>query len=124
MLLTGLAPGQHLTLSNDGRALTYARKPEEKNVWTIDLTLPKDNLRRLTTGTGAVCDPEISPDGQWIAAVSGANKTRIIKIPSRGGTAVPLTSGEWLDQSLPRGRPTAAASPSPPIASGRGASGS
>ena len=113
VLLTGLTQGDQMTLSADGRALSYVRRPMDMNLWMLDPTIPKDTPRRLTSGTGAIGEPAFSPDGQWIAAVSGENRTRIVKIPAAGGAAVPLTTGEWLDRSpawSPEGRALAFAS--------------
>jgi dipeptidyl aminopeptidase/acylaminoacyl peptidase len=77
---------------------------------------PSAAERRLLTvddalALGQVEDPQISPDGRWIAYTVTRNdlredeaRTRIWMVPAAGGEAVPLTS-EDEDSSMPRWSP-------------------
>src|SRR5262249_386102 len=102
VLLSGLpqAPSlfSHLSISADGRSLLMLRGMASMNLSALKINWPTDALRPITSGTGSFFSPSISPDGRWVAAVSGmGSRTRIVKIPLLGGDPIPLTSGEYRD---------------------------
>jgi eukaryotic-like serine/threonine-protein kinase len=61
----------------------------ESNIWRIDMD--GGNLKQLTEGK-ADSFPSISPDGQWVFfSSSQGGKFTVMKVPSDGGPASPVT---------------------------------
>ncbi|HMD83778.1 MAG TPA: hypothetical protein VKO18_03650 [Terriglobia bacterium] len=61
----------------------------EANIWRMDMD--GGNLKQLTQGK-ADSYPSISPDGQWVVfSRSQGGKFTLMKVPSEGGPASPLT---------------------------------
>jgi Tol biopolymer transport system component/DNA-binding winged helix-turn-helix (wHTH) protein len=96
VLMSGLETGDSFTLSADGSQLAYTRTLSFSNLWRADLpergTAAKVQLKPLTSGTLLYSDPNISPDGAWVAFTSGPNgKSNISKMAIDGGHPVQLT---------------------------------
>jgi Tol biopolymer transport system component/predicted Ser/Thr protein kinase len=95
VLASGLPLSAMSGISADSSALLQVRGVISTNLWALDLNGPQPVHRRVTSGTGFFSDPDISPDGRWIAAVFKlGSKTAVVKIPITGGEPVPLISGE------------------------------
>ena len=94
-ILDGLQAGGYLTLSSDGKRLTYTRSLHYSNLWRVeteDLKRSKQpELRPLTSGTASLSSLSASPDGKWLAFVK---ERQIYKLPLEGGPPVQLTYGE------------------------------
>jgi eukaryotic-like serine/threonine-protein kinase len=94
VLASGLPLSTMSGISADGSVLLQVRGLITTNLWTVDLSGPPVN-RPVTSGTGFFSDPDVSPDGRWIAAVFKlGSKASIVKIPIGGGDPIPLVSGE------------------------------
>ena len=72
-------------------------------VWALGLGQGGDNLRNLSVDDyfriQDVYDPQISPDGQWVAFVISTtylekdkSESRIWMLPVEGGEAIPMTA--------------------------------
>ena len=94
VLAAGLPLSTMSGISADSSALLQVRGVISTNLWALDLSGPQPLNRRVTSGTGFFSDPDISPDGRWIAAVFKlGSKTAVVKVPLTGGEPVPLISG-------------------------------
>ena len=100
VLLTGLPmgaenfPAVRCTVSADGRRLLYGRSMRQANLWRLDLERSDSEPTALMKGTLLVDLPDVSPDGQWIAATEGTESdAHLVKIPIGGGEPVRLTEG-------------------------------
>jgi TolB protein len=70
----------------------YGRRTVQGNLWRIDLAQKK--ARPLTSGTLQITWPDVSPDGQWIAATEGPDSDSVlVRIPMAGGEPVRLGEG-------------------------------
>jgi len=70
----------------------------QANIWRIDMD--GGNLKQLTQGK-ADSFPSISPDGQWVVfSSSQGGKFTLMKVPSEGGIASPLTDYNSLWPSV------------------------
>ena len=95
VLASGLPLGKLSGISADSNALLQVRGTITTNLWAVDLNGPQPVNRPVTSGTGFFSDPDLSPDGRWIAAVFNlGSKTSIVKIPMVGGDPIPLISGD------------------------------
>jgi eukaryotic-like serine/threonine-protein kinase len=95
LLAAGLPLSTMAGISADGSALLQVRGVLTTNFWALDLSGRQPVNRRVTSGTGFFSDPNISPDGRWIAALFKlGSKTEVVKIPITGGEPIPLISGE------------------------------
>jgi Tol biopolymer transport system component len=98
VVMSGLPSGGNLTISADGRSLLHVRSTQSSNLARLDLTRSSSSLEFITSGTRTFSTPQVSPDGQWIAAVVGVPpRTRLVKVPISGGEPIPLTSGDNFD---------------------------
>ncbi|MGK2933711.1 MAG: LpqB family beta-propeller domain-containing protein [Gemmatimonadaceae bacterium] len=94
-LTTGLNP-HSISLSSDGRLLTYSQFVMTSNVYSVPLTtrgaVTASLLRPVTSGNQMIEAMAVSSDGQWLAYDSnlGGNQD-IYKIPVAGGEAQQLT---------------------------------
>lgn len=97
-----------LTLSPDGRNVIYSRlrveKETEKKIsglFMVNTQAGKE--RQYTFGRASVHTPLWSPDGRFIAFLSGRgeeNQFQICLLPADGGEARPLTRLKWSFVSL------------------------
>ena len=96
-LADGLETSGVFAVSADGTQLSYARTRSSSNLWAIDLTTrDSDNSHvkktLLTSGTPNYEDPEISPDGGWLAYTNGSGTSRnVYKMQIDGGPEFQLT---------------------------------
>jgi Tol biopolymer transport system component len=100
VLLSGLPLGAgqamavRCTISADGGRLLYGRSARLANLWRLDIERAGSEPRALTKGTLMLDLPDISPDGQWIAATEGTESDpHLVRIPIGGGEPVRLTEG-------------------------------
>jgi len=107
---TGL--GAHsISLSNDGRLLTYSNFRIVANIWSVTRAegaeRPTVEATPVTRGTQSVEGLALSPDGRWLAFDSDRNGNHhIYTVPSDGGDAKQLTSGA-MDEFMPHWSPDA-----------------
>jgi Tol biopolymer transport system component len=95
VLAAGLPLSDMSGISADGNTLLQVRGVISTNFWVVDLGGAPPAHRPFTSGTGFFSEPDISPDGRWVAAVFKlGSKSSIVKIPTKGGEPVPLISGE------------------------------
>ena len=100
VIATGIPNSHQLSVSADGTRLLHLRGAARSNLASLDAAQPEASPQWLTKGTGYFDEPEVSPDGQWIAAVSGEGAARtIVKLPRGGGDPIRLTDGQGLDRS-------------------------
>ena len=97
VLLSGLQVGEYFTVSTDGTRLAYARSPGYSNLWLAEFqgSDKKVQIRPLTRGTASFGSLSISPDGKWIAFITGP-KPNVYKMAIEGGTPVQLTFSDAL----------------------------
>jgi Tol biopolymer transport system component len=63
-------------------------------LWRLDLTRSNPEPKPLTQGTLQITWPDVSPDGQWIAAAEGSEgDSQLFKVPVAGGELVRLGEG-------------------------------
>jgi Tol biopolymer transport system component len=94
---------QDLTWTRDGKGLTFSYTEAVSQIFVQ----PADSgpARQLTTGTKYSNDPQVSPDGQWVAYTSGqAGNDDIWIIAISGGTPRRLTTSDAHDNT-PRWSP-------------------
>ena len=93
-------------VSRDGRWLAYsANKGKQYAVYVMDLKTRRD--RTVATSEQAILNPELSPDGEWIAMQAdfeGDENSNIFVIPRKGGHAQRLTEPP-MDHASPRWSP-------------------
>ena len=95
VLASGLPLSTMSGISADSDTLLQVRGVISTNLWVVDLSGAQPVTRAVTSGTGLFSDPDISPDGRWIAAVFKlGSQTSLVKIPMTGGEPVPLISGQ------------------------------
>lgn len=91
---TGLGP-HTISLSRDGKLLTYATLVATSNIWTLpipDRPSTAEGMRRVTDGAQTIEGISISPDGRWIAYDSNLQgNSDIYRIPVGGGEPVQIT---------------------------------
>ena len=80
--------GSGLAISPDGRTLVYTASREGR-VYRLYVRPIGDLHARELTGTDGAYQPTFSPDGRWIAFVTGA---QLKKVQLEGGTPVTLSS--------------------------------
>jgi Tol biopolymer transport system component/tRNA A-37 threonylcarbamoyl transferase component Bud32 len=99
VLVTGLpttAMGYRCTLSADGRRLLYGRRASRPSLWLLNFAPPGAEATQLTHGSQDFFLPAVSPDGLWIAGVTGSQfEAQLVKIPVGGGEPVRLGDGVW-----------------------------
>ena len=100
VLLTGLPMGAEnypvvrCTVAADGRRLLYGRSTQQANLWRLDIDRAGSEPTPLMKGTLVIDLPDVSPDGQWIAATEGTESdAHVVKVPIGGGEPVRLTEG-------------------------------
>lgn len=88
-----------LSVSPDGRYIVFvSHRAGGPHVWRVDLD--GGNPKQLTFGPVEV-NPFISPDGQWVVYLDGADRPRAWKVPIDGGEPVQLLSP--FSEIVPRG---------------------
>lgn len=97
VLLSGLplaTMGYRCTVSADGRRLLYGRNDRSARLSRLDLAPSTAILTPLTSAPGQFWFPDVSPDGQWVAATEGTEvRSELVKIPMTGGDPVRLGQG-------------------------------
>ena len=85
----------------------YGREASEARLWRLDLANSMKNAAPLTLGTQLVWAPDVSPDGQWIAASMSGSESGpdMVKIPIVGGELVRLGEGGGRCLGARRGAP-------------------
>jgi Tol biopolymer transport system component len=76
LLASGLETGDYFTLTADGKQLAYARSLSFSNLWLTEFPIHGATARvqqPITSGTRLHGDPSVSPDGRWVAYVSGSS---------------------------------------------------
>ncbi len=96
-LTTGLNAAQ-VSVSADGRRLSYTAFTQTSNVWS--LPVPRSGMalvsraEPVTRGNQVVENCDVSPDGRWLAFDSDRGGThQIYRMPLAGGDVEQLTSG-------------------------------
>jgi len=93
-MTTGLGP-HTISLSRDGRLLTYATLVATSNIWTLpipDRPTTADGMRRITDGAQTIEGVSISRDGKWLAYDSNLQgNSDIYRVPAGGGEPVQIT---------------------------------
>jgi TolB protein len=88
--------------SPDGQWICYAGKVNERRaLWKVS---PEGGapVRIATSGVSNPSEPDWSPDGKWIVFTAQMGGFEICIVPSGGGSATPLVSGEdpsWAPNS-------------------------
>jgi len=77
-----------LSLSRDGSRLAFMEITG--SAYSLSLRMMDQFEAKPIAGTDASFLPTFSPDGQWIAFVSGLSDFKLKKIPVTGGTAITL----------------------------------
>src|SRR5438046_4755622 len=93
-------------VSPDGRRLAYsANKAEQWSVFILDIRATRE--QPLLRHDQSILQPEVSPDGQWVAVQSdfeGDENFNIYVTPAAGGMARKITDTTW-DSASPRWSP-------------------
>ena len=88
--------------SSDGQWICFAGKSNERrSLWKVS---PGGGtpVRISTSGVSNPSEPDWSPDGKWIVFTAQMGGFEVCVVPSGGGTATPLVSGEdpsWAPNS-------------------------
>ena len=104
-LTTGLRP-HTISLSSDGRALTYAVYTETSNIAAVALKSGRSvslrEARPVTTGSQVIEGFSISPDGRWLVFDSDRNGNQDIwRMPVDGSSPPELLSAGPEDEFQP-----------------------
>lgn len=100
-ITTGLNP-HTISVSNDGKVLTYSVFNTVANIWTAsgdgsDVDNAR-NAKPVTTGSQTVEFGAVSPDGKWLVYDSNVNGNQdIYRVPLAGGEAEQLTKNSYDD---------------------------
>ena len=86
-----------LSLSEDGKTLSYSVLTTNQNIWSIPIPeegpVSVTEANPVTTGSQAIEGIHVSPDGQWIVFDSNRSGNQdIYKMPLEGGDLVQLTT--------------------------------
>ncbi len=90
-VLSGLSDAGSFSLSRDGRTLAVTRGPSSSRNLAVTVP-PSGNLAGvealpLSSGTGAVGAPAVSPDGRWVSWTDRTGPSRsVVLAPFAGGT--------------------------------------
>ena len=95
-LTTGLNV-HSLSLSEDGKTLSYSVLTTKQNIWSIPIpeegAVSVTEATPVTTGSQAIEGIHVSPDGQWLVFDSNrSGNPDIYKMPLGGGELVQLTT--------------------------------
>jgi len=95
-LTTGLN-ARAVSISADGRRLTYSSFSETSNVWSLPVpsgaSEPVTRAQAVTVGNQVIESFDISPDGRWLAFDSDRSGTpQIYRMPLGGGEPEQLTT--------------------------------
>lgn len=95
-LTTGLNV-HSLSLSEDGKTLSYSVLTTKQNIWSIPIPeegpVSVTEATPVTTGSQAIEGIHVSPDGQWLVFDSNRSGNQdIYKMPLEGGELVQLTT--------------------------------
>jgi TolB protein len=88
--------------SPDGRWICFAAKIKERRALCKISPSGGEILRIPTAGVSNPTEPDWSPDNNWIVFTSMRGGFEICVVPSQGGDAIALTSGEdptWAPNS-------------------------
>ena len=86
--------GYRCTVSADGRQLLYGRNERSAKLWRLNLAPSAAAPAPLTSAPGFFYFPDVSPDGEWVAATEGTEvRSDLVKIPTTGGDPVRLGEG-------------------------------
>ncbi len=92
--LHGLELGNSVSLSRDGRRLTYCRRSSRSNLFLVERGADGEGRpKRLTSGTRLLRALSLSPDGLRLAfAASDGRTSELFIMPTEGGEEHPHTS--------------------------------
>jgi eukaryotic-like serine/threonine-protein kinase len=87
--------GYRCTVSADGRRLLYGRNDRSARLMILSLAPSTEAvLKPLTSAPGLFWFPDVSPDGEWVAATEGTEvRSDVVKIRMTGGDPVRLGEG-------------------------------
>jgi dipeptidyl aminopeptidase/acylaminoacyl peptidase len=84
VLLSGL-DASDLSVSRDGRKITFTKREASSNVWLVDTARGLRGKVELTRGAREHRAPAFSPDGEALAMVRRAKDVELVVMPSSGG---------------------------------------
>jgi Tol biopolymer transport system component/predicted Ser/Thr protein kinase len=93
-LLTGLRGEGPITVTGDGKQMSFLGTAGHSNLWVLDVGDSQETSRKkqLTAGTHFDVDPSISPDGRLVAFSRYAgDKANIHTVPIDGGSPTQVT---------------------------------
>ncbi len=96
VILSGMTGLGMLSVTSDGKAITYARHIVDRDIWMFSTDQAGEDgnsdPRRLTSGTAVDKQPSLSPDGREIAFVrSMGEASDVFIVPAEGGAVRQLT---------------------------------